>query len=249
MKQFFLTALFALFLLPLSSLHAAEQPLAIDLAEDHVDITTGFSGAKLILFGVKEEPGDLVVVLRGPSAPTVVRRKEQIAGVWLNRRSVVFEDVPRYYDYAVAKSEKNLAPLSLLRKLDIGLNALSFTPEDETEKEEYISKFQEALIRNRQTSGHFPLQPKKISFINDNFFRTTLALPANVPIGEYKLETYLFRKGVLLDRKTTTLKVAQIGASAKIYDFAHEHAFLYGILAIFMAVLAGWGANAVMQKD
>lgn len=249
MRQFIALSLIMLLCLFTHQAKAESQILAIDLAENHVDITTGFSGSRLVLFGVKEHSGNLVVVLRGPKASTVVRKKEQIAGVWLNRGSIEFADVPRYYDYALAGSETNLASPAVLDKLGIGLNALSFEPVDKNEKEEFVSKFQEALIRNRQSSGHFPLEAKKIVFINDNFFRTTLNLPPNVPTGEYKIETYLFDKGALLEKRAVKLKVAQIGTSAKIYDFAHEHSFLYGLLAILMSILAGWGANAVMQKD
>ncbi len=42
------------------------QGLTVDLASDHVDITTGFNGTGLELFGVKPEGGDIAVVVSGP---------------------------------------------------------------------------------------------------------------------------------------------------------------------------------------
>ena len=43
----------------------AAEPLIVDLSSDEVAITTGFAGAKLLLFGAKDPGGDVVVVIRG----------------------------------------------------------------------------------------------------------------------------------------------------------------------------------------
>ena len=53
--------------------------LTIDLAEKSVNITTGFTGASLSLFGVKEQTGDIAIVIQGPERRMVVRRKDQVA--------------------------------------------------------------------------------------------------------------------------------------------------------------------------
>jgi hypothetical protein len=35
---------------------------------------------------------------------------------------------------------------------------------------------------------------------------------------------------------------------ADIYEFAHDRAAIYGLLAVLVAVLAGWAAGAVFRR-
>jgi hypothetical protein len=48
--------------------------------------------------------------------------------------------------------------------------------------------------------------------------------------------------------ETTLLNVRKFGIEAAIYNFAHRHSLAYGFLAIIVAVLAGWTANAAFRK-
>lgn len=221
--------------------------LVVDLAANHVDISIGFSGAELTLFGVKDMPGQLAVVVRGPGQDTVVRRKSRTLGVWMNTASVEFLDVPVYYDFALSVPESALAPNEVLRKYDIGLNALDILVE-KNEDPQTIESFHEAMIRHRQAGGHFPLIPKPVTFISDNFFRVNFHVPADVPTGTYIIETLLFDQGAMIERRETRLRVAQAGFSADVYDFAREHGFLYGLMAVGLALAFGAGAHIAFRR-
>src|SRR3546814_6756500 len=61
---------------------AQAEELLVDISQHLVAITTGFTGADVLLFGVREGPGEIVVVVRGPHMSTTVRRKDRIAGIW-----------------------------------------------------------------------------------------------------------------------------------------------------------------------
>ena len=188
---------------------AGAEVLNIDLASDQVDITTGFDGARLVLFGVKEREGDIAVVIQGPERDMIVRRKDTIFGAWMNRSSMKFRRVPVYYDYAMNKGEEELAPKTILSQYKVGLNALRFTPDRRGESEKTAQDFQEALIRNKQAQGLFPVKAKDIVFLSDDFFRTSFKLPSNVPTGEYTISTYLFNKGKLISQKERKLWKAE----------------------------------------
>ena len=246
MMRVLLCLFFLLF--PLGAL-AQNNILAVDLAEDHVDITSGFNGAQLVLFGVKDKPGDVAVVIRGPRHTIAVRRKEQVAGMWLNRRAMKFRNVPLYYDYALSRPEKQLSKGDNLKEAGIGLDALYFTPDDSSEDAQYIQNFQEAMIRTKQTQGLYPLKPKGVKFLQNNFFRVSFYLPANVPIGTYEVESYLLKDGEVLEDHTTQLRVGQVGFGARVYQFAQRHGFSYGLVCVLMAVMAGWAVNLLRQRD
>lgn len=225
-----------------------DNPLTIDLARDHVDITLGFSGTSLVLFGTKKREGDVAVVIRGPEVPAVVRRKDQVMGVWMNRESVTFRNVPVYYDVALSRKEEDINAPEILRENRIGLNTLDFRPDSGADRD-VVGKFQEALIRNRQVQGFFPLEAKRIDFLSQEFFRADFKVPPSVPAGDYVVQTYLIRDGAVEDMRETKLRIAQVGFNARLFAFSRQNSFVYGLVAIFIAVVAGWGSYAFLRRD
>src|SRR5581483_2665632 len=79
-------------LLLLLPLPASAKDIVADLIVHRIEITSGFSGAELTLFGAIEGKGDVIAVVHGPSAPgggllggTVdVRRKVRSFGIWVS---------------------------------------------------------------------------------------------------------------------------------------------------------------------
>lgn len=227
----------------------AQENLTVDLASDHVDITTGFNGSNLILFGVKDMKGDIAIVLRGPERDMTVRKKNRFLGLWLNTEYMRFEDVPVFYDFALGKKTvTNREERAFLRENGIGLDALVFEPEGAVPDRERIRHFQEALVRNKQAQNLFPAQPKDITFLNNNFFKTTIYLPSNVPAGDYVIQTVLYRNNKVLDIAETKLRVAPVGLNAQVYDFAVNHSLVYGLICVCIALLAGWLINVIRNK-
>lgn len=229
---------------------AMAQPsvLAVNLAEDHVDITTGFNGAHLVLFGTKGKKGDIAVVLRGPKRDAVVRRKSNIFGAWVNKSWIRFKDVPELYKVALSGKEQDLLPPDILKEEKIGLTSLRFDPAREGIDADKLKLFQDALIRNRQADGLFPTEPSKVKMINDQFFKVEFYITANVPTGDYVIETYLIENQKIVDKELLNLRIAQIGFGAMIYKFAHSYYFSYAILTLLIAAFAGWLSNAVRLK-
>lgn len=231
---------------PVSAEHIS---LTVELAEDHVDITTGFDGSKLTLFGIAEKGVDIAVVIHGPKQTTTVWHKGKAMGVWLNKDSMKFRDVPVYYDYALSRAADEIAEADVLKGSGIGLNSLFFDPDDDGSDAATLSSFQEALIRNKQTQSLFPLKPQAIDFLSDRFFKVTFNMPANVPTGSYQIHTYEIKNGAIEDENITRVRVAQVGAGASVFQFAHSHSFAYGALCVFLAVFAGWIGNVFYRRD
>ena len=114
-----------LVLLALSGAARAQAPaagantpqLTADLSTDRVEITTGFTGSSVMVFGATErligpESGeDVVIVASGPPQATVVRRKVNVLGFWLNGPSAVFREVPGFYAIAATRPVHLLRPI------------------------------------------------------------------------------------------------------------------------------------------
>lgn len=238
----------ALLLLAASTTATTARELVVDLSETVVAITTSFAGSDLLLFGTTESSGDVVVVVRGPLRDVIVRHKERIAGVWVNRGEMAFEQVPDYYALASNRPVDEFLSPEVRNAYQIGATHLELLPRDRLENVEEINAFRNALIRNKQREGLYAAKQGNVIFLGNRLFRTRIHFPANVSVGTYGVDIYLVQNGVVASMETTLLTVRKFGIAAAIYDFAHRNSALYGLLAILMAVMAGWLAGIVFRR-
>jgi uncharacterized protein (TIGR02186 family) len=232
---------------------SAAPPLVTDLSSHLISVTSDFTGTDLLLFGSvlppveqgEEQLPDIIVVVRGPEFPMTVRRKDRIAGIWVNADAVEFEEVPGYYAIASTRDVHEIADAKLLDRLLIGLdtveNSLGNKPESKS--------FREAVIRNRVRAGLYTGEAGDVTFVGPTLFRASIHFPAVVPVGNYEAEVYMFHRGQLISTQTTQLFIKKFGIGRAIFDFAHKQPVLYGIAAIFVALFAGWIAAMAFRRS
>jgi uncharacterized protein (TIGR02186 family) len=223
------------------------QALIADLSSHLIAITTGFTGTDVLLFGAVEEAGDVVVVVRGPVGDAAVRRKDRIAGVWVNAERLDFRDVPSYYAVAASRPLSDIGTPALLARHGIGLDFLRLTPAEDV-SEARAQPFRSALVRIKQSDNLFSAEVGRVTFLGQRLFRTSVAFPANVPVGSYLVEVLLVRDGEVVSAQTTPLIISKVGFGADLFDFAHNQAALHGLVAILVALMAGWAAHLIFRR-
>jgi uncharacterized protein (TIGR02186 family) len=236
--------MFVLFVaLPLPALAAG---VVADLSSPTVAVTTGFTGANLIVFGGMDEPGDVVIVAEGPQARATVRRKSRVFGIWINTESFIFDEVPGYYVIASSKPAGELTTPATIDADRLQLDQLRFPIRggDVARAE----TFRRALIDRRTSHGFYREMPQGVHILSNRLFRATFPLPANVPIGDYKVHIYLFRDGKIAAEQTLPLSVDETGLSATIFEAAKCYPFLYALAALMLAIVMGGGSAWAFQR-
>lgn len=219
----------------------------VDLSDHLVAITTGFAGTSVLLFGAIDDDGDVVVVVRGPTQTELIRRRERILGLWVNHAQAVIADAPSYYRIATTRPLERTVATAVLARHQIGLDHVMMTVR---RKDALASDddYRDALRRLKEKVGLYSASAGHVSFIGRRLFRTEIDLPANIPTGVYSVEVYLMKDGEVASAQTTPLIISKIGLGAQVFDFATHRAPLYGLLAVLLAVAAGWMAAAVFRK-
>ncbi len=230
----------------------AVEPLVADLSSHLIAITTGFAGTDLLLFGAIEEldggkAGDVVVVVRGPKRSETLRHKARSGGIWVNSGAALIDDAPSFYRVAATRPLDEVAPPAILRRHQIGLDHLDLAVRVK-EPGGDSGAFRRALLRLMQQRGLYGDHVYDIGMLSHRLFRTDVHFPANVPVGTYAVEVYLIANGKVISFRTTPLTVRKAGVGAAIYDFAHSHAAIYGIIAILLAAAGGWTAAVAFRK-
>ena len=224
-----------------------DEPLLIALSTQRIEIDSNFAGTSILLFGATDVVGDVVVSVRGPEEPVVVRRKRQTVGVWINQESIAFRNVPGYYFVAASRPLEEIAPTEFLDRKQLGsgrllLEAIWFDTSGDA------NEFRAALHRGRERDSLYRSEPGVVEFIDERLFRTTIDLPAHVPTGDYVVEALLMVDGEMLSTRSASLSIEKAGFSADISNFARADEALYGVIAIALALVAGWVGSFAFRK-
>ncbi|HKL68198.1 TIGR02186 family protein [Salibaculum sp.] len=238
-----------LLLLVLATPLRAEK-VVLGLSRDEVAITATFDGSNILIFGaIKREapiPADteleVIIALAGPSEPVTVRRKERVAGIWANVDAVEVDAAPSFY--AVLSSAPLDEALSAVEDLrnDITIpRAIRSVGAPMNVKDS--EAFTRALIRIRERAGLYQVLENSVDLEEDTLFRGQVTLPANLTEGPYRTRIFLTRDGSIVDVYETEIAVNKVGLERWLYELSRNQPLLYGLMALAIAVAAGWGAS------
>jgi uncharacterized protein (TIGR02186 family) len=241
--------LLALLLLSPAAARAQEVPLVAALSRNDIEVTTGFTGASLVVFGSTEQPigpgGDEVLVIaRGPTRPVVVRRKVSVAGlIWVNGPSARFADVPGYYVIAGSRPAWQILPEAERQQNELGLDSLPLTSTGARSP-----AFRAALLELERNSGLWLEDSEPVEIAGSRLFYVRLPLPAAVPTGDYRVEVLLVRSRRIVARQELAFQVDRVGAADRIATVAQTQPLLYGLACIIAAALAGWLGSVLFRR-
>ena len=149
-------------------------------------------------------------------------------------------------------SEKlsDMAPKDTILSLGLGYDALSRQIEGtggQIEKREMLTEF--FRFKEKSKLYHISnemLQPENSS---EPFERYSFLIPVNsaMPVGEYQVVVYFFKDGKCAKKLSDTLTIQKVGFVKFVFDMALEHAALYGVLAILIAVVAGFSIGILFN--
>ena len=234
------------------------ESIEIGLSADAIAITSDFSGADLTIFGALDNADpltarqgryDIIVVLQGPAAATVVRKKERFFGMWINRHSQTFEGVPLSYSLATTRAMQDIANTESFSRLSLGVDNIFLKPSDPDGDTARIAEFTEALRSRKRATGLYSERVGGVQFLSQSLFRATLALPPNVPVGTHRARAFLFKNGVFLRETSAPLAILKSGFEETVYRAANGYSFLYGAGAVLLAMLVGWLGRVIFRKD
>jgi uncharacterized protein (TIGR02186 family) len=240
-----------LLLLPAMAAPAlAAEDIVSGISQDQIEITSSYTGSDIVVFGTIERPEgvtgrDIVVVVRGPDTDITVRRRDRIAGIWVNRDAAKFSGLPAFYFLASTRPLAAIAAPEVLG--EYGLGAAWLNPGATASHHDPLP-FRQAAVRQLTAQGLYTEAPGAIDFHSENLFKTVVRIPASVARGQYNVEVYLFRDGEVESVQSTPFFIDQTGLERRVYNFAHNAPLGYGLLAVFMALLFGWATSVLMRR-
>jgi uncharacterized protein (TIGR02186 family) len=236
----------------------AAEGLVASLTNHRVMITSNYTGVELVLFGTVERdaasarrgPYDIVATISGPREPLRTRRKQRVLGIWVNTRSRNFIDPPSYLAVLASRPLDAITNADNQRRLQLGI---ANTPLPELINNDIgdVSNdpFRIALIRLMDERGLYSEDTNAVTFLTPTLFRAAIVLPAQVPIGDYKVDVKLFAAGNLVAQTDLSFEIVKVGFEQFVVNAARDHGLAYGAATAMMALLTGWLASVAFRRD
>ncbi|MHA6346076.1 TIGR02186 family protein [Roseivivax sp. CAU 1761] len=233
---------------------AAREEVVLGLSQDSVSISTDFDGSEILVYGAvkretaiqQEPPLEVVLTIAGPFVPVTVWRKARRLGIWVNTDSVEIDLAPSFY--AVATSGPFPHVLSnvedLRHSISIPRAIRSVGAPMEVEDSQ---AFTDAVIRLRSDDGQYQLLEGAVEIREQTLFSASVRLPANLTEGAYATRIFLTRGGRVVGEASRVIEVRKVGLERWLYNLSRDRPFLYGLLALALAVAAGWGASTAFR--
>ncbi|HWA01687.1 MAG TPA: TIGR02186 family protein [Caulobacterales bacterium] len=234
---------------------AGELPAAV--AQDQITVNSDYRGSVIDVWGVNTDRrgrGDIVVAVRGPSEPASVMRKRRFLGLWVNGEPVRFSAAPSFFAVLSNRNLREIASPQEIWALQLD-PAASARLAGATPPGTAPSDYRAALVRLRtrqdlyqEIPGYRREDNVGLRLYTGGLFRARVALPANAPIADYKVDTYLFRFGHLVSAQHITVKIERIGVERRIHDLATHASLLYGFLTVLLALGAGYVSAYLFRR-
>lgn len=243
-----LALILGLFALPLQA-----ETIVSGLSQTRVAITADFEGSEILVYGaikrespIPEGKLDVIITAEGPSVPITVRRKERVAGIWVNNDAISIEAAPSFYSVVTTGPIETILSKEQNVQHSITIDRLIRT-EALHDQDDGLDEFIKGLIRVRSSEGLYRRLENRVNLSEDTLFRADIALPANLTEGQYRVRLFLLRDGQVISEQRKTIFVRKEGLERAIHSLATKEPLIYGIVSLLFAALAGWAASTAFR--
>ncbi len=233
----------------------AQESVVTGISTESIALTANYDGSEIFVFGavrrdapIPEDmpPLGIIITLKGPERLVTVRRKDRRLGVWLNTETVRIRDAPSFYAIASTGPINDLLTETEQLRHRIGMNQAVRQVEGNIEIANTDS-FAQAVVRLRKERGLYSEDDKGVDLAEDTLFQARFNMPANLVEGDYAAEFFLVRDRTVISTGGTTVRVYKAGIERWLFNLSRHEPFLYGLLAVALALVAGWTANAAFR--
>ncbi|WP_173426286.1 TIGR02186 family protein [Sphingomonas hengshuiensis] len=236
----------------------AKPVLVPDVSQRAIEIAYSFTGAELLLFGAilypaggapdrSTAPADIVVVIKGPTESVQVREKEKVAGIWVNADRMRYRSAPSFYAIASSRPIRQLVDERTRAIYELGVDSLQLSPASSAPPE-VQAQFDHGLVDLRRRGGLYYEAQGAVEITDGVLYRARLNIPARVPVGRFTAETFLIKDGRVLAAAVRTIDIRKSGFERFVASSADRHSVAYGLVAVALSVLFGWGAGALWRR-
>ncbi len=215
-----------------------------------IPITLGYHGTKVEISGKDLTANDLIVQIHSDLGEEHLKYIGKAGGIfWMKLGNMIFENVPAVYLVYSTKPIHDIIPHETCKELSISFDALRKKAEIKSDlknldREKWLNEF--LKFKKEQHLYHEESGIIHVDSANHSY-TVTIDWPFEAPPGEYYVEVFAIQDGKVVDKAESKIKVERVGIEKTLSHMAFEKPALYGIIAIVVAIVAGFGVGMVFK--
>ena len=219
-----------------------------------VDIGLMYNGDFIYFFGTISEPSaDVVVKLTSTDDDAVtVNRKGKVGLFWMNVKQFEVTGLPLLYKIHSTRPLSEILSSDLARELGVGYDVLKERMQVKTVRGESTPDDREMIfegvLRLKKESNLYNIDEKRIEVTGGKIFKHNFRFPPAAKEGRYTAESYVIKDGKLIGKGVDEIVIHKTGVEAAFTNLAREHAVLYGILCVVVALGMGLLVGFIFKK-
>jgi hypothetical protein len=248
---------FGVFLLLPASLCFPGEPVppeavAFEVQPRIVEMGAFFRGVTVRVRGVVGHGSRALVTVVGPDKVERFNRKGKFGPIWLNSGSVRISGVPSLFLLFSPEPVGTLLARDAIECHHLDARSLmtltKVEPPLTDADEDVLTSFLALKSRDgsyRFTSGSVLMgEPESTG----TRFSLEFTWPRTAPPATYRVHVYEVHEGVVLQQSSMPLNVVRVGFPSWLARLAEQRASLYGVMAVLISALAGFGIDFIMTR-
>ncbi len=223
--------------------------LTTQVTPQNVPITLFYHGAQISIQGQNASDTDLIVKISSEPSGAHMKFKGKAAGLfWMKMGDISFEHVPSAYLLYTSRNLDDILSEDQRIKEGIGFEAIKAgTTVESSAKDMDPDRWIGEFIKFKQAEKLYQLEENAI-IRQQGGYQLNIDWPYQAAPGTYDVEVIAVREGSIVDKTVTSFTVERTGTVSKLSDLALNHAAIYGVIAILVAMAAGFAVGALFKK-
>jgi hypothetical protein len=224
----------------------------LTLSPDRIEITTIYDGALVQVEGDAEPGSQMVVVVRGPDKEEEFNKKVRAGPIWINSGKVHVSGVPALFLSFSPEPVRDILPPETVEEYVLDAQAIKGHMHLDAEGDPIDEDLMADNYLTLKVEGDiYQLHDDTESLAlgaGASRFSMELPWPRTAPPADYEVAAYECRDGEVTRTSRTTLTVEKVGVPQRVFDFAMNEASKYGLLAVLIAMCAGFGIDFIVSR-
>jgi hypothetical protein len=219
-----------------------------------IEVGAFYEGANVRVEGVAPPGSQMIVTVTGSERPESFNRKARFGPIWLNAGKVRISGAPSLFLRFSAgpvlvhrdrecMAGRELDEAAVRQRIHIG----PAPPDPRT-----AAALGSDYLALKQSDGVYSFTSAGIVMGSPEAGGTPYTLrfrwPKKAPPGEYYIHAYSIRNGAVESQAEAIIPVVRAGFPAWLAGLAENHAPLYGITAVLIGALAGFGIDFLSTR-
>jgi hypothetical protein len=245
-----------LLLLPASLCFSGEpvrpEAVAFEVQPRVVEMGAFFRGATVKVRGVVGNGSKALVTVVGPDKVERFNRKGRFGPIWLNSGRVRISGVPSLFLLFSPEPVGTLLAREAIECNHLDERSLmkltKVEPPVSGADDDVLTSFLTLKSKDgsyRFTSGSVLMGEPEAAGTR---FSLEFTWPRTAPPATYRVHVYETREGAVIRQSSMPLNVVRVGFPAWLARLAEQRASLYGVIAVLISALAGFGIDFIMTR-